>query len=660
MPTSQDENSENLQDYFRKKYEDTARRHNIYVDAVDKRKGYRVNWSLQLKLMGINSLIITLTSIVIISFATYFFKSDSENNIKEENFKLVDLIGITVDNYITSMSWKSKQMALILDGNGGDKKTFSDMFFQLNSDIVFLGTFSLTKDKLNLLQSIQEEEFIQRNNLENNFFKELILESKLIKDRAIINTISLVNINKKDQTIPFLGVLIPYKKTDSETKVIVSILQTDNILSSFKKRGPFQTFMVDLNGNVLAHPEKEKVLFLSNLISSPIVQEMLKSPIGNGQNRFLENDEYSIGSFKKIESINGGIISIVPEKIVFEEVYNIQRRNIYISVISIFVSFLITFLFARTITKPVIKLLEQTHNISHGNFKIDIKSSTQDEIGLLTNHFIAMGQGLEEREKVKDALGRFVNPAVVNLVLNNNLKLGGENRTCAVLFSDIRNFTAMSEQMSPEEVVEFLNEYFSFMVSPIELSFGVVDKFIGDAIVATWGAVSTLGNPAENAINSALMMRDQLIRFNNKRAEKKKSPIRIGCGLNYGSVIAGQIGTVNRVEYTVIGDTVNLASRLEALTKPFGVDILITEQMYEGVKDLYIVEKMKQIMVKGKKEPQTVYAVISRIDDTDTKRPNTITDVRQLLGIQFDETAYASSGDKEEEKFKIINQPENK
>ena len=218
----------------------------------------------------------------------------------------------------------------------------------------------------------------------------------------------------------------------------------------------------------------------------------------------------------------------------------------------------------------------------------------------------------------------------------------------------------MSEQMSPEEVVEFLNEYFSFMVSPIELSFGVVDKFIGDAIVATWGAVSTLGNPAENAINSALMMRDQLIRFNNKRAEKKKSPIRIGCGLNYGSVIAGQIGTVNRVEYTVIGDTVNLASRLEALTKPFGVDILITEQMYEGVKDLYIVEKMKQIMVKGKKEPQTVYAVISRIDDTDTKRPNTITDVRQLLGIQFDETAYASSGDKEEEKFKIINQPENK
>ncbi|MCB1177572.1 MAG: HAMP domain-containing protein, partial [Leptospiraceae bacterium] len=536
----------------------------------------------------------------------------------------------------------------------------SDLFFQLNSDTVFMGIFNLKNDNLNLINSIQDDSFIKRNNLDNNLFKELVLDSKQIKERATINTVSLVNINKKDQIIPFLGVLIPYKKSESETKVIISVLQIDNILSSFSKRGPFQTFMVDLNGNVLAHPEKEKVLFLSNLISSPIVKEMLKSPIGNGQNRFEENGEFFIGSFKKIESLNGGIISVVPETLVFEEVYNIQRRNIYISLISIFASLFITFLFSRTITKPLIRLVEQTHNVSKGDFKIDIEASTRDEIGLLTSHFKDMGKGLEEREKVKDALGRFVNPEIVKLVLNNELKLGGERRQCGILFSDIRSFTAMSEKMRPEEVVEFLNEYFGYMVSPIELTFGVVDKFIGDAIVGTWGAVNNLGNPAENSINAALMMRDQLIRMNEKRAKENKPPVRIGCGLNFGSVVAGQIGTENRFEYTVIGDTVNLASRLEALTKHFGADILITQKMYEEVKGLYIVEKMKQIMVKGKEDPQTVYAVISRTDDSDPNKPKTLADVRKLLSIKFDEAAYAESGDKEEEKFTIMDKPESK
>jgi adenylate cyclase len=150
------------------------------------------------------------------------------------------------------------------------------------------------------------------------------------------------------------------------------------------------------------------------------------------------------------------------------------------------------------------------------------------------------------------------------------------------------------------------------------------------------------------------MMRDSLIRFNRNRGGEKKPIIKIGSGMNYGPVIAGQIGSENRLEYTVIGDAVNLASRIEALNKPFGTDILISADMYEQVKDIYLVEKMKQIQVKGKEEPQTIYAVIGRKDDMDPNSPKTLQELRALLGIQFDENKFASSGEEEEKKYSFV------
>ncbi|MDX1960181.1 MAG: adenylate/guanylate cyclase domain-containing protein [Leptospiraceae bacterium] len=649
MSNPENEKKETLESYFQKKYEDTVRKQKMIDPSLERRKAYRVNWSLQLKLMGINSLIVIITSAIIIVLATHFFIADSEVYIREENFKLVDLVGITVKNFMSSTILKSKQMAHVLDGRPSvSKKKFTNLFFQHDSDILFIGLYKLKNGTLNLSNSIAKEEYLSQNKINDSFFKDIVSKSKLVKDKALTGSVAIININQKAQDIPYLGIVIPYSKTKYETKVIVTIIGIENLITSFSQRGLSQTFMIDLNGNVLVHPEKEKVLFVSNMISLPIVQEMLKSPIGNGQKRYSDGEKYFIGSFKKIDSINGGIISNVPEEKVFEAIYNIQRRNIYISVISVFTSMIVMFLFARTISKPIISLLSQTHKLSHGDFKVDIVPTTQDEVGLLTKYFIQMSKGLEEREKVKDALGRFVNPAVVNLVINNKLKLGGENRTSAILFSDMRNFTSICENLSPEEVVEFLNEYLSFMVSCVELTFGVVDKFIGDAIVATWGAVDTLGNPAENAINSALMMRDQVLRFNAKRVKENKPPIQIGCGLNFGPVIAGQIGTLNHSEYTVIGDTVNLASRVETLTKSFGVDILITERMYQEVKDIYVVERMKEIFVKGKKEPQITYAIITRKDSTDLETPKNLAEVRNLMGIQFDETKYATFVLKEE------------
>lgn len=224
---------------------------------------------------------------------------------------------------------------------------------------------------------------------------------------------------------------------------------------------------------------------------------------------------------------------------------------------------------------------------------------------------------------------------------------------CAIFFSDIRSFTAISEKLQPEEVVEFLNEYMTEMVRCVNDTHGIVDKFIGDAIMATWGAVRTSEQDAENAVNGALLMRAALIKFNEGRGGDKRPVIRIGCGLNYGPVIAGQIGSEERLEYTVIGDAVNLASRVEALNKPFGTDILITQDLLDHVKDIFAVEKMQSIKVKGKEEPQTIYAVLGRKDDMD--RPRDLNDLRRRLGIEYESKKKTKTGDEEEElKYEIL------
>jgi adenylate cyclase len=147
------------------------------------------------------------------------------------------------------------------------------------------------------------------------------------------------------------------------------------------------------------------------------------------------------------------------------------------------------------------------------------------------------------------------------------------------------------------------------------------------------------------------MMRKALIEFNKKRGTPGKPIISIGCGLNYGSVIAGQIGSIERLEYTVIGDAVNLASRIETLNKLFGTDILISQDLFDQVSRIFRVVKMQSITVKGKEKPQVIYAVLGRVDDPDS--PTTLDELRKMLGIRF-EASKAVDPDKKEEKFKTL------
>ena len=314
-------------------------------------------------------------------------------------------------------------------------------------------------------------------------------------------------------------------------------------------------------------------------------------------------------------------------------------------------SLFVLFFFSKSLTSPISRLMQGAIAIGKGDFSVQIPPTTSDEIGRLSATFNEMTLGLAERDKIKSAFGKFVNKEVAERAMRGDIALGGESRSAAIFFSDIRSFTSISEKLSPHEVVEFLNDYMTRMVACVDKTSGVVDKFIGDAIMAIWGVPYSNGNDTENAINAALMMRAALAEFNKGRGGDRTPIIRIGSGINTGEVIAGQIGSMERMEYTCIGDAVNLASRIESLNKIFKTDILISEHSYGLVKNIFRVEPMKKIHVKGKAEPQQIYAVIGRLDDR--RGFASIEELRSFLGLES-VSLDSVDPDAQEEKYEII------
>ncbi len=272
-----------------------------------------------------------------------------------------------------------------------------------------------------------------------------------------------------------------------------------------------------------------------------------------------------------------------------------------------------TQLLYKSIQEPLNYLVDKMQRLATGDFSVQTSVLFDDEIGKLKGSFNLMVEQLKEREELRDTFGKYVSIEVArHLIENQKIDLGGETIEATVLFSDIRNFTSMSEQMSPEEVVSMLNTYFSYITEPINLNRGVINKFIGDAVMAIFAPHLGSENHVEDAINASLSMRERLKDLNS--SGKLKMPIKFGVGLNTGTLVAGNIGTEKRFEYTVIGDTVNVASRMESLTKDLNTDILISENTFNRLKhgffDKIAVEKSEPVKIKGKSELMPVYKLL--------------------------------------------------
>lgn len=219
------------------------------------------------------------------------------------------------------------------------------------------------------------------------------------------------------------------------------------------------------------------------------------------------------------------------------------------------------------------------------------------------------------KEKVKSAMGKYMSEDVMKRVMQNidNLGLGGKKATVTVLFADIRGFTSMSETMSAQQVSEILNEYFTEMEPIITKYNGIINKFIGDAVMAIFGEPIQDKNHAANAVRCGYEMLLKVKELQKKWAEEGKPKIEIGIGINTGEVFVGNIGSENRMEYTVIGDTVNLASRLESYNKVYKTKMLISSSTYETTKSFIDVMKISDVEIRGKSHRMNIYEVLKVI-----------------------------------------------
>ena len=290
---------------------------------------------------------------------------------------------------------------------------------------------------------------------------------------------------------------------------------------------------------------------------------------------------------------------------------------IVITLAMILFGMLISFYLGKWVSKPINQLMDASQAIRSGDYSFRFKERRNDELGSLMDSINHMTAGLIRKQQVEKAFSRYVSPKIAKAVLNDldNVELGGHHVKASVLFADIVGFTAMSEKMQPKEINALLNEYFSVVADAAQVCNGHVDKFIGDCAMLVFGVpVLKDENHCFNAVSCAVLIKRLVSAINVRRVMDGKHSVEFRIGVNAGEMLAGNMGSKDRMEYTVVGDAVNLASRLSGLAA--AGEIIIGEHLNnaEQINGLVETELREKIKVRGKKKPIAIYNVVGVCD----------------------------------------------
>lgn len=265
---------------------------------------------------------------------------------------------------------------------------------------------------------------------------------------------------------------------------------------------------------------------------------------------------------------------------------------------------------ARSVSRPVLRLAAGARLVEAGDYGVIVPAAQQDEIGQLTASFNRMVQGLAERDRVRSLLGKVVSPAIAHELLRKEIELGGEEREVTVLFADIRDFTSLCERRSPHDILSLLNDYLTRVTAVVEEHGGVVDKYIGDGLMALFGAPLSHADDPARAVRTGLQMVEAVEGMNRDRRSRGEPPLRIGVGIHSGRAVAGNMGSLSRLNYTVLGDTVNLASRIEGLTKRYGAGVVVSAATRDRAPE-FTYREIGRVQVKGRDEAVTIFEAVA-------------------------------------------------
>lgn len=400
-------------------------------------------------------------------------------------------------------------------------------------------------------------------------------------------------------------------------KNVVAVVASDIsfiVLSKF-----LQNQQIGKNGKAFILNETGQVILPEipqSLITQKLVKEAYKASLTSKSTDFSfksEGLEYftHIHQFSSSIPENWRIAVLVPLNDLFIDLMETQKILVLISLVILLIAAALGAFLARRISRPIAMLVQEIDKIRRLDLGSEVRvRSNIKEIILLDSAIAAMRVAIR-------SFSRYVPKEVVKRLIEKGeeIQLKGEKKELAIFFSDIAGFTSITEQKTPEELSILLAEYLDGMSKIILENTGVIDKYIGDGIMAFWGAPLAMQDPALKACQAALACRQYLTGLNAKRREENKPEFPSRIGINLGTVFVGNVGTSERINYTVMGDPVNTASRLQALAKNYHSVILITDTVYEKVKEHFVTRPLDEVVLRGKKETTKIYELMDPTEE---------------------------------------------
>lgn len=572
--------------------------------------------SIATKLVLVSCLIVVVSIYLSLNETLRIFETQTKIALEDQNLRLAE----QKTQMLESIFKQQFQFVKVLyQVDQASDSLDSSSFLSERQDILMVEFYSAVSNQFQLDRVKLNQDLILKSGLsEDKIFKlknqsgSLPFSQVLVGKTFIKNLPDQLNPQSQELLLVFGAPLFKNTQGEIESFAFFYVLQ-ESVQTHFVQNGQRAHFIVNNDGELLAHSNLEQYRNMMDFSGHILFRKSLESDISKKQIRYLHpaSNRSFLGAYNKSQFGFTIIYEADEQSVLVNSKFAARSTWRKSGMILSFVVFII-FIFSLTVSKPLEKLVQVTHRIEKGDFEVRAFEEVRvlDEVGVLAKSIDQMVSGLKERDKVKSLFSKFHGSTVMNEVLNSDQLRQGRNLQATVFFSDIRGFTAFSEKHAPEIVVDMLNEYFAVMVEIINRNQGVVDKFIGDAIMAVWGAPHSHGSDAVNCIKSCLEMRLALQELNEKRKGRGLDPLLIGMGVHTGAVISGTIGSDQRLEFTVIGDTVNQASRIEASTKAFGTDLLISEETAHLVQDDFVLDLAGAAEVKGKSEKLNFFRVL--------------------------------------------------
>lgn len=619
--------------------------------SVPKRRTY-----IGVKLIFLISSLVIISMGLITFLVSYFVTADTRINAEANNITLNSRTAYDIENRINSVKSSATLFYdLLLESAQNNNTNFSataNKFFNQNKDIACIGYYDSTNLVENQNVYINHSFFEQNKIQKSNVINYLQTQNQTMKNAQ--QGIEKVQNPSPFFKTPMMCIFFPVTLNQNTTQGLFALFSTEQLSQSIATGKINESILINDEGIILVHPDVNKILkaedYSENVYARKILSNLQDSSEDNtdSQKTYVDLDgtEYYAVS-KQITNADCKVITQVRTNIVLAAIRTTTRRNIALTFAILFIAILIIWIYAQSLSIPLEKLTQITDEINQGNFntplfnKLNIRRT--DEIGVLN-------RSTKNEQDILNTVTSLTNKGVTKAIVTKAIDFAPHLKDVTIFFSDIRGFTSISDSFnkkfgsdSAAQIINFLNDYMSRMVNCVTATGGIIDKFEGDAVMAAWGVLRDddlsfeqlpdtneekkikqqehlehVKNDALCAITSTLAMRYALTKYNkdaqafteqhkNEANAKYMPHIKIGCGLNSGRATVGFMGSDQKMEFTSIGDSVNLASRTESSNKPCGTDILITQDTFNLLSD-YIKCEQNNFTIKPENSKKEIIA----------------------------------------------------